>query len=77
MLHEGGNFRKAQRTFPDSKEADSLAQRARVRLLRLEPSGWSSCHNLGVTGGRRGSPLWVPKARLKVNVDEEKGLHQL
>lgn len=31
-LHEGGNFWKEMRTFPDSKEADSLAALAGVRL---------------------------------------------
>lgn len=51
VLHEGGNFRKAQRTFPDSKEVHSLAQRAPVQLLLLESSGWSGGHNLGVTLG--------------------------
>lgn len=71
-LHEGGNFTKAQRSFPDLKEADSLSLRLPVWLLLLKPSGWNGGHNLGVTG-ERGVSLWIPEARLKANVGDLEG----
>lgn len=71
-LYEGGNFWKALRTFPDSKEADSLARRALVRLSLSERSIRNGGHNLGIPGEGHG-PVWVPGVRLKANVGDWRG----
>lgn len=47
---EGGNFRKALKTFQSFREANSFTQSPKVQLLLLVPPGRSGGRTLRFTG---------------------------